>query len=152
MLQIARIEGSQRNKKCLLYVVKHSVLCLSEQKKYIFFCPCQKKLVLLHPLSRDSKPRWWNWQTRYFEGVVAVGRCKFKSCPGHRKGATKVAFFYHQVPREGTLPDARVAELVDAHVSGACSERSAGSSPVPGTKEFCRSLKRRQLQNSSFMC
>ena len=31
------------------------------------------------------------------------------------------------------LPDARVAELVDAHVSGACSERSAGSSPVPGT-------------------
>ena len=28
---------------------------------------------------------------------------------------------------------ARVAELVDAHVSGACSERSAGSSPVPGT-------------------
>ena len=31
---------------------------------------------------------------------------------------------------------ARVAELVDAHVSGACSERSAGSSPVPGTKEI----------------
>ena len=28
-----------------------------------------------------------------------------------------------------------MAELVDAHVSGACSERSAGSSPVPGTKE-----------------
>ena len=27
-----------------------------------------------------------------------------------------------------------MAELVDAHVSGACSERSAGSSPVPGTK------------------
>ena len=24
--------------------------------------------------------------------------------------------------------------MVDAHVSGACSERSAGSSPVPGTK------------------
>ena len=29
-----------------------------------------------------------------------------------------------------------MAELVDAHVSGACSERSAGSSPVPGTKEI----------------
>ena len=28
-----------------------------------------------------------------------------------------------------------MAELVDAHVSGACSERSAGSSPVPGTTE-----------------
>ena len=30
---------------------------------------------------------------------------------------------------------ARVAELVDAHVSGACIERCAGSSPVPGTKK-----------------
>ena len=28
-----------------------------------------------------------------------------------------------------------MAELVDAHVSGACIERCAGSSPVPGTKE-----------------
>ena len=27
-----------------------------------------------------------------------------------------------------------MAELVDAHVSGACIERCAGSSPVPGTK------------------
>ena len=28
---------------------------------------------------------------------------------------------------------AQVAELVDAHVSGACVERHAGSSPVLGT-------------------
>ena len=56
-----------------------------------------------------------------------------------------MAFFYHPVPREGTLPDARVAELVDAHVSGACSERSAGSSPVPGTKN------RRPKRSSFFM-
>ena len=28
-----------------------------------------------------------------------------------------------------------MAELVDAHVSGACIERCAGSSPVPGTKK-----------------
>ena len=35
---------------------------------------------------------------------------------------------------------ARVAELVDAHVSGACSERSAGSSPVPGTKEIMKTF------------
>ena len=28
------------------------------------------------------------------------------------------------------LPNAQVAELVDAHVSGACVERHAGSSPV----------------------
>ena len=31
---------------------------------------------------------------------------------------------------------AQVAELVDAHVSGACVERHAGSSPVLGTR-FC---------------
>ena len=28
-----------------------------------------------------------------------------------------------------------MAELVDAHVSGACVERHAGSSPVLGTRE-----------------
>ena len=28
-----------------------------------------------------------------------------------------------------------MAELVDAHVSGACAERCAGSSPVLGTTE-----------------
>ena len=32
------------------------------------------------------------------------------------------------------LPNAQVAELVDAHVSGACVERHAGSSPVLGTE------------------
>ena len=32
--------------------------------------------------------------------------------------------------------NAQVAELVDAHVSGACVERHAGSSPVLGTR-FC---------------
>ena len=31
------------------------------------------------------------------------------------------------------LPSAQVAELVDAHVSGACAARRAGSSPVLGT-------------------
>ena len=30
--------------------------------------------------------------------------------------------------------NAQVAELVDAHVSGACAARRAGSSPVLGTK------------------
>ena len=36
------------------------------------------------------------------------------------------------------LPNAQVAELVDAHVSGACVERHAGSSPVLGTMlEVC---------------
>ena len=32
--------------------------------------------------------------------------------------------------------NAQVAELVDAHVSGACAERRAGSSPVLGTIFF----------------
>ena len=32
---------------------------------------------------------------------------------------------------------ARMAELVDAYVSGAYFERSAGSSPVSGTSFFC---------------
>ena len=32
-----------------------------------------------------------------------------------------------------TITYAQVAELVDAHVSGACVERHAGSSPVLGT-------------------
>ena len=31
---------------------------------------------------------------------------------------------------------AQVAELVDAHVSGACAARRAGSSPVLGTSSF----------------
>ena len=31
-------------------------------------------------------------------------------------------------------PHAQVAELVDAHVSGACAARCAGSSPALGTK------------------
>ena len=34
------------------------------------------------------------------------------------------------------LIGAQVAELVDAHVSGACVERHAGSSPVLGTSIF----------------
>ena len=29
---------------------------------------------------------WWNWQTRYFEGVVGVGSCEFESHLGHLKG------------------------------------------------------------------
>ena len=27
--------------------------------------------------------RWWNWQTRYFEGVVPVTVCEFKSHPAY---------------------------------------------------------------------
>ena len=42
---------------------------------------------------------------------------------------------------------AQVAELVDAHVSGACVERHAGSSPVLGTRLCDRcSLKRCRME------
>ena len=34
------------------------------------------------------------------------------------------------------MENAQVAELVDAHVSGACAARRAGSSPVLGTLFF----------------
>ena len=37
---------------------------------------------------------------------------------------------------------AQVAELVDAHVSGACVERHAGSSPVLGTEINFKVLER----------
>ena len=36
------------------------------------------------------------------------------------------------------FPKAQVAELVDAHVSGACAARRAGSIPVLGTKNPVR--------------
>ena len=69
---------------------------------------------------------------------MPIKACKFKSCPGHQKKGELTTIRKHPTrdsDSHGILP-ARVAELVDAHVSGACSERSAGSSPVPGTKEI----------------
>ena len=36
--------------------------------------------------------------------------------------------------RKVSVDNAQVAELVDAHVSGACAARRAGSIPVLGTK------------------
>ena len=46
--------------------------------------------------------------------------------------------------------NAQVVELVDAHVSGACSERSAGSSPVPGTKEILQVVQNERKAKSFF--
>ena len=43
------------------------------------------------------------------------------------------------------FPKAQVAEYVDAHVSGACAARRAGSIPVLGTK-----LWKKELIISSF--
>ena len=48
---------------------------------------------------------------------------------------------------------ARVAELVDAHVSGACSERSAGSSPVPGTRGILQEVQNeRNVEFFFYVC
>ena len=43
--------------------------------------------------------------------------------------------------RKALIANAQVAELVDAHVSGACAARRAGSSPVLGTL-FIQYVKR----------
>ena len=44
---------------------------------------------------------------------------------------------------EASIADAQVAELVDAHVSGACVERRAGSSPVLGTDNAAMNMSER---------
>ena len=46
-----------------------------------------------------------------------------------------------------------MAELVDAHVSGACSERSAGSSPVPGTRGILQEVQNeRNVEFFFYVC
>ena len=44
-----------------------------------------------------------------------------------------------------------MAELVDAHVSGACIERCAGSSPVPGTKEILQVTQNERKRKIFFL-
>ena len=41
--------------------------------------------------------------------------------------------------------------MVDAHVSGACSERSAGSSPVPGTKKILQVVQNERKSKIFFL-
>ena len=48
-------------------------------------------------------------------------------------GASPVFRSYFDIFEIGYLNRAQVAELVDAHVSGACVSQRAGSSPVLGT-------------------
>ena len=49
------------------------------------------------------------------------------------------------------IQNAQVAELVDAHVSGACAARRAGSSPVLGTLFYC-DVGVRVSSSSQFFC
>ena len=65
-------------------------------------------------------------------GNSSVGRAQ--PCQGWGRGSES-RFPLHLLNKQETEAQklAQVAELVDAHVSGACVERCAGSSPVLGT-------------------
>lgn len=43
------------------------------------------------PFMIMDKPRWWNWQTRYFEGVVRDSSCGFESRSRHQKNGFHLA-------------------------------------------------------------
>ena len=48
-------------------------------------------------------------------------------------GVASSSLVFRSMLKGCIIDNAQVAELVDAHVSGACVERHAGSSPVLGT-------------------
>ena len=66
-------------------------------------------------------------------GNSSVGRAR--PCQGRGRGSeSRLPLNILNKPSDGVfLVKAQVAELVDAHVSGACASRRAGSSPVLGT-------------------
>ena len=75
---------------------------------------------------------------------MAVRPCEFESHPLHINYAEIAQLVEHNLAKVGVASsslvfrsqlNAQVAELVDAHVSGACVERRAGSSPVLGTSK-----------------
>ncbi len=41
-------------------------------------------VVLVRAYNKLNTRSWWNWQTRYFEGVVLVWECEFKSHRPHK--------------------------------------------------------------------
>ena len=71
-------------------------------------------------------------------GNSSVGRAQ--PCQGWGRGSESRFPLKHIETKERfcnwCLINAQVAELVDAHVSGACAARRAGSSPVLGTLFF----------------
>ena len=78
--------------------------------------------------------------------LQGVGVRVSSSSPIHWKHVAEIAqLVEHNLAKVGvassslvfrSYSNAQVAELVDAHVSGACAARRAGSSPVLGTKFF----------------
>ena len=92
----------------------------------------QKKVVPLHPQSREM----------HFEQKFSA---EIAQLVEHNLAKVGVAgpspVFRSQIEqkerlRKALIANAQVAELVDAHVSGACAARRAGSSPVLGTLFF----------------
>ena len=47
-----------------------------------FRCVC-REACRFESCSGHSPRRWWNWYTRYFEGVVVARSCEFESHPAH---------------------------------------------------------------------
>ena len=70
----------------------------------------------------------------FYCGNSSVGRAR--PCQGRgREFESRLPLFdILNYIEEILLNNAQVAELVDAHVSGACVSRRAGSSPVLGTE------------------
>ena len=67
-------------------------------------------------------------------GNSSVGRAR--PCQGRGRefeSRLPLTFWIKPKIKGMNIPIAQVAELVDAHVSGACAARRAGSSPVLGT-------------------
>ena len=86
------------------------------------------KFTFTMPRRGDNRRRKI-FQKKFFCGNSSVGRAR--PCQGRGRE------FESRLPLKSRsliyFGNAQVAELVDAHVSGACAARCAGSSPVLGT-------------------
>ena len=89
-----------------------------------------KKVVPLHPQSREMPSK----QGRNAEIAQLVEHNLAKVGVAGPSPVFRSTFCNKRRISAGLISDyAQVAELVDAHVSGACAARRAGSSPVLGT-------------------
>ena len=125
--KIKRYDLTRKTKKytCML---KKPLKCLAVCKKGSTFAPRLRENAFTTMLKRHC--RWLKC------GNSSVGRAQ--PCQGWGRGSESRFPLDKIVTKESIegiflRTNAQVAELVDAHVSGACVERRAGSSPVLGT-------------------
>ena len=98
------------------------------KKKCLKVCRLRKKLYLCTRIQGNAS------QHREICGNSSVGRAR--PCQGRGRGSeSRLPLIFLNNPMFFWKVQAQVAELVDAHVSGACVSRRAGSSPVLGTKD-----------------